>query len=149
MIGSGAPSSGTPWTLFNISYTATKITPTLAFAFKNGGGDTSYLDDVSVVDSSAPNVELLDNSSFDNSTSVLTGWMTWCQSTCTGSSDEGQVTSSSCHTGSGTSCYIDHCQNGMDYLAQSFSATIGSTYIISFWIYQIVGPAAKCYVLII
>ncbi len=124
---------------------ATNTAPLLSFAFQNGPGDTTTLDGVSVVDSVAPTVQLLDNPSFENITSNLTGWTTWCQSTCTGTNDEGQLTNSGCHSGSGTYCFQDHCQSGMDFLGQSFSAIIGHTYTVSFWIYQIVGPAARCY----
>jgi hypothetical protein len=120
----------------------------LSFGFANGMADTSYLDDVSVVDNSAPGVRLLDNPSFENTTSPLAGWETWCQATCTGTGDEGQVTSTGCHPGSGTYCYMDHCQTGMDYLGQSFPAISGHTYTISFWLYQVVGPGAKLYVMI-
>jgi hypothetical protein len=117
--------------------------PTLVFGFQNGGADYTSLDDVSVVDTSAPLIQLLDNPSFENSTSVLNGWITWCQSSCGGSGNEGKVSTSGCYSGN---CYIDHCQkNNYDYLTQSFSATIGNTYTISFRLCQIVGGAGKFY----
>jgi hypothetical protein len=108
----------------------------LVFAFSIGAADYIYLDDVSVVDNSAPSIQLLNNPSFENSTSNITGWTAWCATTgnC-GSGFPGQVmTNSSCHTGN---CYIDHCHaNNYDFLAQSFLATMGHTYTISFWLQE-------------
>ncbi len=127
------------------SYTALTTAPTLQFGFRNDGGmDYSWVDDVSVVATSAPSVQLLTNPSFENSTSTPTGWMTWCQSSC-GSGRQGQVTTGgSCNSGN---CFYDHCvMPYYDYLAQSFSATIGSTYTISFWSYQTGGPGGQLYV---
>jgi hypothetical protein len=124
------------WTLFAYNYTAISTVPTLVFGFSSGLSGYSYLDDVSVVDNSAPSIQLLRNPSFENSTSTLTGWTTWCAtaSVC-GSGFPGTIiNNSSCHSGN---CYIDHChQPSYDYLLQSFSATIGHTYTISFWLQQ-------------
>jgi hypothetical protein len=113
------------------------------FGFKGYGGmDYSYLDDVSVVDNNSPSIQLLNNPDFENSTSSPTGWIQWCQSAC--GSDAGQVTNSaSCYSGN---CYVDHCQNNYDYLAQSFSATINDIYTISFWLYQTGGGQCEIYV---
>jgi hypothetical protein len=112
---------------------AATTTPILVFGFYNYGSDYSYLDDVSVVDTTAPLNQLLSNPSFESSTSDLTDWITWCQSDC-GNGNQGQVTTSSCYSGN---CYTDHCQQpNFDFLAQSFSATIGNTYTISFWLQQ-------------
>jgi hypothetical protein len=133
--------STTPWTQYSFSHTAATAAPTLVFGFSNGGADYNYLDDVSVVDTSAPSIQLLQNPSFENSTSTLTGWVTWCASAC-GSGSQGQVTTTGCYSGN---CYVDHCQNNYDYLAQSFSATIGHTYTISFWLYQVPAPGARFY----
>ena len=52
---------------------------------------TNYLDDVSVVDVTAPGIELLQNPSFESSIVSPTGWVGWCQSSCTGTADEGRV----------------------------------------------------------
>ncbi len=105
--------------------------------------DFTYLDSVSVVDNNASSVQLLQNPGFDNSTSSPpVGWTTSCTSACVNGS--GQVTTSgSCHFGN---CYIDHCQNNYDYLAQSFSATIGHIYTISFWAMQTGGGQSEVYV---
>jgi hypothetical protein len=130
------------WALYTFNHTAITTAPTLVFGFQNGISDYSYLDDVSVVDTSTPLIQLLDNPSFENSTSVLNGWITWCQSSC-GSGNEVKVSTSGCYSGN---CYSDHWQqNNYDYLAQSFSATIGDKYTISFQLCQINGPAARFY----
>lgn len=106
------------------------------FAFSAGSSVYIYFDDVSVVDNNASSIQLLDNPSFENSTSSIYGWTSWCTSSC-GSGFPGQILNNgSCHSGN---CYFDHChQPSYDYLVQSFSATIGSMYTISFWL-QMVG----------
>ena len=130
-----------PWTLFTFNYTAIGVLPTLVFGFKNSGGaDYTYLDDVSVVEMNVTSDELLNNPSFEKSTSTPTGWITWCQSACGGGA--GQVVNSSCYSGN---CFRDHCQNGFNYLAQSFSATIGRIYQIKFRLYQVGGGNARLY----
>lgn len=135
------------WTQLNFSYTATTSSPILTFTFHSGvGAETSYLDDVSVVDQSAPMVELLNNPSFENSTLGPTGWVTWCASSCTGVGDRGVIATIGCHIGSGSNCFTDHCQTTYDYLGQSFSATIGNTYTISFWLKKTGGPLGTFYV---
>ncbi|UJR17443.1 hypothetical protein I4U23_004338 [Adineta vaga] len=132
----------TAWTLYSFTYTAMTTSPTLVFGFYNGPADTNYLDDVSVVHTSAPLDQLLQNPSFENSTSTPTGWITWCQSGC-GTGNHGQISVSSCYSGN---CYIDHCQQpNYDFLAQSFPATIGSNYTISFRLYQVGGGAGRFY----
>jgi hypothetical protein len=119
--------------------------PTLVFGFSNGGSAYTYLDDVSVTDSNAPSVELLTNPSFENSTTSLVGWGGWCAtaSLC-GSGFPGQVlANNTCHSGN---CYYDHChQPSMDYLVQTFSATMGDTYRISFWYQQLGIGTLKMY----
>ncbi|CAF2654934.1 unnamed protein product [Rotaria sp. Silwood2] len=123
------------WTQYSYSYVATNSEPFLLFTTTNTAGPFMiYLDDVSVVDISVPSVELLENPSFENSTTVPTGWITWCTSSC--SISVNQVTASGCHTGSGNNCFMNRCRNYYDYIGQSFSAIIGHTYNISFWINQ-------------
>jgi hypothetical protein len=130
------------WTFFAKNYTAVSKTPTLVFGFSTASTAYNYLDDVSVVDNNASSIQLLNNPSFENSTSTPTGWTTWCTSLCTGF--PGIILSnSSCHSGN---CYIDHCRSGdYDYLVQSFLATIGHTYTISFWFQQTGTGALKFY----
>jgi hypothetical protein len=82
------------------------------------------------------------NFSFENSTSILNCWVTWCQSGC-GNRNAGQLSTTSCYS---SNCYKDHCQFVYDYLGQSFSSTIGISYIISFWLYQTACCAINCIV---
>ncbi len=126
------------WTRFAYNYTAISTMSTLEFGFSTGTSVYMYLDDVSVVDNNASSIQLLVNPSFENSTTNLIGWTAWCATSANcGTGVPGQVlANSSCHTGN---CYTDHChQPSYDYLVQSFPATIGGTYTISFWL-QIVG----------
>jgi hypothetical protein len=103
------------------------------FGFVGDGaaGRYWYLDSVSVVDVTAPTIELLQNPGFDNSTTALTDWTQYCTSTC--GSDAGKVVTSGCVSGN---CYMDHCNGGseIDFLSQSGSTIIGHTYTISFWL---------------
>jgi hypothetical protein len=128
-----------PWTFFAYNYTAASTAPTLVFGFSTGASVFIYLDSVSVVDSSAPAIQLLNNPSFENSTSNLTGWGTWCATTTNcGTGFPGRVlANSSCHSGN---CYMDHCHANYDFLFQSFPATIGHIYTISFWL-QLAGAS--------
>jgi hypothetical protein len=132
----------TNWTLFAYNYTAVSTNPTLVFGFTNSGFGYNYLDDVSVVDNNASSIQLLNNPSFENTTSNLTDWIRWCTSTC-GAGFPGKVlTNGSCHSGS---CYFDHCKTDYDYLVQSFPATIGDIYTISFWLQQTGTGTIKFY----
>ncbi len=135
------------WTQYSYNYTATTTVPFLSFAFTNGPVSYSYLDDISVVDNSAPSIELLDNSSFDNSTSMPPiDWVTWCSSMCSNSGSSVSIfTNSTCHSFTGN-CYGNHCDSGPDFLGQSFSATIGNSYTISFWLQQTGAGGANVYV---
>ncbi|CAF3307053.1 unnamed protein product [Rotaria socialis] len=116
------------WTNQQFNYTATKTSPTLVFTTVSTNR-IFYLDSVSVVDTTNSSIELLQNPGFDNSSTALFDWLLWCSSTCGGSG--GQLISSSCLSGN---CFQDACSGGTDYLLQTFSATIGSTYTISFWL---------------
>ncbi len=125
------------WTFFAYNYTALSAMPTLVFAFTTSSWNFIYLDSVSIVDNSAPAIQLLNNPGFENSNTSLTGWMTWCASSCGGGFPGQVLTNSSCHSGN---CYYDHCRNtAYDYLLQSFPATIGHVYTISFWAELVVG----------
>lgn len=140
-------------TLYFYNYTAISPTPTLVFAFLCDGSGQRYwfLDDVSVVDTANPSNQLLQNPSFANSSTTLTGWTQWCTNTCPSpsSTNAGQVTSSSnCYN---NNCYVDHCYGGgaTDYLGQIFAVTVGHIYTISFRILDSgSGPngATKAYV---
>jgi hypothetical protein len=139
--GTLAEFNGVPltWTQYQYNHTANTTALTLMFGFMGDGYGERYwfLDDVSVVDVTAPGVQLLQNPSFDNSTTTLTGWNQWCTSTCpSGSTNAGKVTSGPNCTSS--NCYVDHCYGGnsIDFLSQTILATIGDVYTISFWIFD-------------
>jgi hypothetical protein len=132
-LSGSTPSS---WTQYTYSYTVATMTPILMFGFQTEPIRIYYLDDVSVVDVSTPTIELLDNPSFENSSTTLTGWTLWCAASC-GTSSTGQVTSGSdCYSSSGN-CFEGRCySSGIIFLGQSFPATIGHTYTIS---YRLIG----------
>ena len=144
-IGSVLTMSGpTSWFHFTFTYIATSTTPTLEFVFDADPHDSNYLDDVSVVNNNAPSVELLSNPSFESSTSTPpANWATAGSSSCNGGTS-GSVVNSGCHSSSGNNCWEDSCKHGYEYLTQSFAATIGSSYTVSFWLQQ-TGGSSGCF----
>lgn len=127
-------STPSSWTRYSLNYTAVTKMPILIFGFQTEPARIYYLDDVSVVDVNAPTIELLDNPSFENSTTSLTGWTLWCFTSCGSSPNRvANVTSgSNCYLSTGN-CFEDNCPtSGINFLAQSFSATIGHIYTISY-----------------
>jgi hypothetical protein len=131
-------SGNTPlvFTQYNYTYVAATTAPILTFAFVTDLGNSYFLDTVSVTKVTAPSVELLQNLSFENSTTQLNGWVLWCNSTCSPGAG-GQVTyGTNCYLATGN-CFLADCPgagNGgaMVFLGQSFSATVVDTYTISF-----------------
>jgi hypothetical protein len=104
------------------------------FGFETDGAHIYYLDAVSVVDNSASSIELLTNPSFEDSTINVTGWITSCESTCAN-----QIVSGSQCFGSSGNCFMAYCSTGHSsifFLSQSFMATIGNTYTISYMLDQ-------------
>ena len=102
----------------------------LEFGFKAKDSSKDWhLDDVSIVDNTLSNSEMLVNGNFENGT--LVGWEVQCSATngCPGSG--GQLSTSSCH--GGTYCYQGDCGN-FDFLRQAFLATAGHKYTLSFWL---------------
>jgi hypothetical protein len=136
-----APISGstnTTWIQYTYSYTATKTAPILIFGFDSYNIVYIVVDDVSVVDTSNASVELLVNPSFENSTSIATGWTTWCTTSCTAGA--GTIATTNCRTGN---CFKDLCSGGgVDYIGQAFAATIGHIYNISFWSQRVKVPGS-------
>ncbi len=124
--------ANTSWTQYSYNYTATETTVWLTFGVSGSSNVYMLLDDVSVVDTTNPSVNLLTNPSFENSPTA-TGWYSWCPSVCT-SGGSGSITNTSCRTGQ---CYKNQCTSpgGVDgsFLGQPFSAVVGETYNISFW----------------
>lgn len=105
-------------------------TLSIIFGFQNENNRQYYLDNVSIVDNNSPSIELLQNSNFENSTTVATDWAQWCTNTCSG--HPGVITSgSNCYSGN---CFDDNCyaSSGIDFIGQSISATMNHTYTISF-----------------
>ena len=136
------------WTQVTGSYTAITTTPLLVFAADGGGNDYYLLDTTSVVDAASPSVQLLANPGFDNSTGAFSGWDEWCVSGCTGSnqSPPGKGIGSGCQSGS---CLSLSCGTGPNtplLVGQSFSATLGHVYTISFWLQYSGGGGADMYV---
>jgi hypothetical protein len=87
------------------------------------------LDNVSVVDTANLSVELLVNPNFANLTLNLTGWTIMCSTSCTGGTG-GTIITTNCLA---DNCFRSECNSGHEYLVQSFPATVGHTYNISFW----------------
>ncbi len=100
---------------------------TLAFQLRNDPSDW-YLDDVSVYDGS---IQMLVNGGFESGS--LSPWVvTFPNGICQLASPSGQVCNTLPHTG--THDYCDGCHSVADQLNQSFMATAGQVYIISFWL---------------
>lgn len=124
------------WAQHSYTYIATTTEPIVRFGFDGISEQCVFVDDVSVVDTLNPSVELLDNPGFENSSLSLVGWVTWCSLTC-GSGSEGAINSGSDCRASGN-CFRGQCRSsGTDFLGQTFSALIGRTYSISFWFQQV------------
>ena len=123
------------------SFTATRSVLSVIFGFDAASNVYLLVDDVSIVRTANPSVELLDNPGFDNSTSNPTGWDAWCSSTC-GSSSGGVVTNSGCRTGY---CYKGQCRGGsyIDYVVQTFPAIINQTYTWKYWYRRISSTSSS------
>jgi hypothetical protein len=139
-LGSGAlaTQSGTNpsfWTQYSYTYIAATTSPILQFGFTTNLGSDYFLDTVSVTDASAPSIELLNNPSFDNSTTALNGWVVWCNSTCSAGAGAQVLFGTNCYLSIGN-CFMADCPDtglgAVVFLGQSFSAIIGDTYTISF-----------------
>ncbi len=113
-----------PYTFYQYLYVATSTNTTMMFAFRQ---DPSFwcLDDVSV---DYNGVEMWQDGNFDNS--PLTQYYTYCNPS--GASSSG-VISTTCVHGSNHSFY-DGSVGYSDYLSQSFTAVVGATYNITFWL---------------
>jgi len=118
------------WISYSYNYSATQTTPTILFGFETDGTHAYYLDAVSVVDVNAPSIELLTDPSFENSTINATEWIQSCETICAGQI----VSGSQCFQSLGN-CFMVTCpsdNSSISFLSQSFMATIGNTYTISF-----------------
>ncbi|CAF1381361.1 unnamed protein product [Adineta ricciae] len=101
-------------------------TVTLTFSFQH---NPSYwfLDDVSVYNGA---IQMLSNGDFESG-SFSPGWTRVAPTGC-GSGTTGYISSSYRRTGSYG--YADGCNSHTDQLSQSFVATAGQSYIVSFWL---------------
>ncbi|CAF5153335.1 unnamed protein product, partial [Rotaria sp. Silwood1] len=70
----------------------------------------------------------------ENYSTTPTGWIQYCTSTCGGS--PGKIVSTiDCYLSTGN-CFQDSCiaSSGIDFLVQTFAASVGSKYTVSFWL---------------
>jgi hypothetical protein len=90
---------------------------------------------VSVTRISAPSIQLLQNPNFENSTTMLNGWVVWCNWTCTAGAGAQATWGTNCYLSAGN-CFLADCPDtgsgAVVFLGQSFSAIVGATYMISF-----------------
>jgi hypothetical protein len=116
---------------------------TLEFGFKAKSASLAWhLDDVSILDTTASNIQMLVNGGFENN---LTGWQVLCSSeNCAGSGSF--VFAGLTH--SGTYCYKGSCFGAYDFLHQSFSIVTGHIYMLSFWLFTGGDPTEAGYVTI-
>ncbi len=119
------------WTQNTHNYTANKTTPLLIFAIGSSNATYIVLDDISVVDTHNSSIQLLANPGFENSSTIPIDWTVWCTSSCVNGTG-GTIISSGCHNNTGN-CYKSQCNGGFEYIGQTFSATIGRIYTVSFW----------------
>ncbi|CAF5034545.1 unnamed protein product, partial [Rotaria sp. Silwood1] len=121
------------WTQYQFDYTANNTSPIIMFGFENENNRYFFLDSVSIVDQSAPSIQLLKNPDFESSSSQLTNWVQWCTAACTGSQKVIE-SGSECYLSTGN-CIRNNCNGdkNADLIAQSFTALIGNTYKVSFW----------------
>ncbi len=133
------------WTEYSFNYTANETSPTLMFGFASASHVYIALDNVSVVDTANSSVQLLVNPNFADLALNLTGWTIMCSISCTGVTG-GTIITTNCLA---DNCFRSECTTGHEYLVQSFSATVGHTYNISFWSQRVKyggGGSATLYV---
>ncbi|CAF1526406.1 unnamed protein product [Rotaria magnacalcarata] len=120
------------WTQFLNTYVATNTQPYLSFGMETDNHRFFYLDDVSVVDITVPGPQLLDNPGFENSTTIVNGWILEAAGCC--NSNAVQISTTGCH--SGTNCVQYQCGPEITYsfFGQYFTATISHTYNISYYL---------------
>jgi hypothetical protein len=106
------------------------------------------LDSTSVVAVTLPLTQLLVNPGFDDSVGAFNAWDEWCANGCTGGNQNPPAVAKNTSCQSGT-CISMNCGTGSTtplLLSQTFSATIGVIYNISFWLHYSGGPGADMYV---
>ena len=124
---------------YQASFTGTTI---LEFGFKaKNSNKVWHLDDVSIIDTNASNVQMLINGDFELAS--LQHWRITCASTNCGGTG-GFLDQSDCHTG--FYCYEGACRDAYDFLQQSFNAVHGHVYKLSFWIKTVGHPQQAAFV---
>jgi hypothetical protein len=91
------------------------------------------MDNVSIVKNTVSHVELLANSSFDDSNTSITGWEQWCSSYCHYVISEIVISGADCYLQDGNCCTNRCLDPAIDLLGQFFSdyTQFKSYYIIS------------------
>lgn len=114
-----------------INYQASSTgTAILEFGFQaKNSNKVWHLDDVSMIDTNASNVEILINGDFEFAS--LQNWQIDCVSTNCGGTGA-FLSQSDCRTGS--YCYEGACHDAYDFLRQSFNVINEHIYRLSFWI---------------
>ncbi|CAF4027540.1 unnamed protein product [Rotaria magnacalcarata] len=112
------------YTYYQYSYVAISTSTIMMLALRQ---DPSYwcLDDISVTENG---VQLWQDGGFEQS--PLTQYYTYCNPN--GASSSGTISAACPHSGSYN--FYDGSVTYSDYLSQSFSTVVGSTYNISFWL---------------
>ncbi|CAM4936390.1 unnamed protein product [Rotaria socialis] len=117
------------WVQSTHSYVAAKSSGlSLTFLFSNTHDSAWYLDDVSLVDSSAN--QKITNGWFESSTA---SWWDGSNGPCNNTGTPYGITTSRSHSGS--RCYYDRCTPSEVWVAQAFNATVGMTYTLRFWVF--------------
>ncbi|CAF2087035.1 unnamed protein product [Rotaria magnacalcarata] len=120
------------WTQYSATFTAVQSKYALVFGFQADVNRSWILDDISLVKNSAPAIEILLNPSFGNSSVSIINWVLWCSSYCQFGTSGKLLTGADCYLGTGN-CFTSACLGpGVEFLGQYFSASVGSTYTITF-----------------
>lgn len=131
------------WTLYNYTYVANTTQPSLIFGFEIDNNRKWRLDTVSVTDVIAPGTQLLQNPNFENSSSTFTGWNE-TEVSCGGSSAaQIETNSGSCES---LWCFRFDvtCSGASGFLSQTFTAIIGHTYTISYYLRSSGNSGSGC-----
>lgn len=121
------------YTLYTYGFVANDSSATIVFAITGDSGPGHHywlLDTVSVMEMNTSS-NILINGGFE--TGDLTGWTQYCATDANcGTGFYGELTTSTCDSGS--YCYMDRCNSGghFDYLIQSVNTVVGYYYIFGF-----------------
>ncbi|CAF3563558.1 unnamed protein product [Rotaria sp. Silwood1] len=128
-----------PYQKYTYTYVAIGTQTRIAFALREDVGFFG-LDDISVRSNSTPTVELITNGGFEGGT-----YSPWIYCNPSGSSyagvlkttsDSFSYSSTTYAAHSGSYYYLDGAVGKADYISQKFATNIGSTYTISFWLFN-------------